>query len=388
MNTGSTVFSQLMELLPLRKFHVCVERYQGNYKVKSFSCLDQFLCMVFAQLTYRESLRDIEACLRSMENRLYHMGFRSVVSRNTLANANNTRPWRIFADFGQELITEARQLYATESFGVDLQNTVYAFDSTTIDLCLSLFPWASYCQKQAGVRVHTLLDFRGEIPAFVTITDARTHDVIMLDAIMFERGAFYVMDRGYIDFTRLFTIHQSSAFFIVRAKTNILIRRLYSQPVNHCTNATCDQIIVLCGKKTPDYYPEKLRRIVAKDIEKGSRVVLFTNNFILDADVIAALYSQRWRIEIFFRWIKQHLRIKKFFGTSENAVKTQIWIAITAYVMVAIARKKLNLQRDLYTILQILSVTAFEKVSLYELFTNFECKNEINDFHNQLMLFE
>lgn len=388
MNIGKTVFSQIMGFLPLYEFRKCVERYQGDYKIKSFSCMDQFLCLAFAQLTFRESLRDIEACLRSMKSKLYHMGIRGQIARNTLSNANNIRDWRIYADFAQILIHKARNLYSNEDFGVELEETVYALDSTTINLCLSIFSWAAYCQEQAGIRMHTLLDLRGSIPSFVEITNAKIHDVEILDMLTPEAGSFYIMDRGYLDFKRLYVFNQSAAFFIVRSKINIQSRRLYSQHVDKTTGLRCDQIVVLTGTDTPQYYPDKIRKIVFYDKERNKRLIWFTNNFKLSAETIAQLYKQRWKIELFFKWIKQHLRIKKFFGTSENAVKTQIWIAISVYVLVAIIKKSLKVEKNLYTILQILSVSAFEKTLLSRLLNdgNYTIKNNPN--YNQLLLFE
>ncbi len=369
MNTGQTIFAQVMDFLPLHEFRKSVERYQGNYKIKNFSCLDQFLSMAFAQLTYRESLRDIETCLRSMKNKLYHMGIRSQVSRNTLSNANNTRDWRIYADFAQVLIHTARDLYLKDDFGVELENTVYALDATTIDLCLSLFPWARFRKTKAGIKLHTLLDLRGSIPTFIEITEALLHDVNILDILVAEPGSFYIMDRAYVDFVRLYSWDQCGAFFVVRAKKNLKFRRLYSRPVNKSTGLRCDQTIVLTNSFKD--YPEKLRRICFFDSENNLFLTFLTNNFLLPALTIAQLYKYRWRIELFFKWIKQHLRIKSFFGTSENAVKTQIWIAIAVYVLVAIVKKRLNIQHSLYMVLQVLSVTAFEKVYIAQILTDF-----------------
>ena len=339
MYAGKLVFAQITEHLPLPVFRQCVERYGGHYKVKSFTCLDQFLCMTFAQLTYRESLRDIEACLRAHQNKLYHMGIRGGVSRNTLANANQVRDWRIYADFAQHLIKIARGLYVNDGFGVDLDNTVYALDSSTIDLCLSLFPWAPFRRTKAAVKMHTLLDLRGNIPTFIHISDGKLHDVNALDLLEFEPGAFYIMDRGYVDFTRLYRFTLASAFFVTRAKSNTKLRRLYSQAVDQSTGLRCDQTVVLTGVKTPLYYPEKLRRIKYYDGTTDQTFVFLTNNFTLPALTIAELYRCRWQVELFFKWIKQHLRIKAFFGTSENAVKSQIWIAVSTYVLVAILKK-------------------------------------------------
>ena len=369
MNTGKTIFAQVMDFLPLKKFRKCVNRYRGNYKLKSFSCFDQFLCMAFAQLTYRESLRDIETCLRSMKNKLYHMGIRSQVSRNTLSNANNTRDWRIYADFAQVLIHTARDLYLNDDFSIDLKNTVYALDATTIDLCLSLFPWARFRKSKAGIKLHTLLDLRGNIPTFIEITEALLHDVNILDILVAEPGSFYVMDRGYLDFARLYSWKLCGAFFIIRAKKNLKFRRLYSRKVDKSTGLRCDQTIVLTTSFKD--YPEKLRRIRFFDSENNLSLTFLTNNFSLPALTIAQLYKCRWQVELFFKWIKQHLRIKSFFGTSENAVKTQIWIAISVYVLVAIIKKRLNLQHSLYTILQVLSVTAFEKVPITQVLRDF-----------------
>jgi len=369
MNTGKTIFAQVMDFLPLNEFHKCVRRYQGNYKLKSFSCLDQFLSMAFAQLTYRESLRDIETCLRSMKGKLYHMGIRSKVSRSTLADANENRDWRIYADFTQVLIHTARDLYLNDDFGVELENTVYALDATTIDLCLSLFPWARFRKTKAGIKLHTLLDLRGSIPTFIEITEALLHDVNILDILVGEPGSRSVMDRGYLDFARLYSWKLCGSFFIVRAKKNLKFRRLYSHPVDRSTGLRCDQTIVLTNSFKD--YPENLRRICFYDSENNLLLTFLTNNFSLPALTIAQLYKCRWKVELFFKWIKQHLRIKSFFGTSENAVKTQVWIAISVYVLVAIVKKRLNIQHSLYTILQVLSVTAFEKVPITQVLTNF-----------------
>ena len=388
MNTGRTVFSQIMDFLPLRDLRKCVKRYRGNYKVQKFSCMDQFLCMAFAQLTYRESLRDIEACLRAMQSKLYHMGIRSRVSKSTLADANENRDWRIYADFAQVLIHIARGLYAKEEFGIELDQTVYALDSTTIDLCLSLFPWAKFRKHKAGIKLHTLLDLRGNIPTFIRITEALIHDVNILDDIIPEAGAFYIMDRGYLDFARLYIFNQCLAFFVTRAKGNFQFRRLYSHPVDKSTGLRCDQTIVLRGFYSLKDYPERLRRIRYVDKETEQNLVFLTNCFTLPAITIAQLYKCRWQVELFFKWIKQHLRIKAFFGTTENAVKTQIWIAISVYVLVAIIKKQLNLKLNLYTILQILSVTLFEKVSILQVLMEAGYKTDDTDFCNQLMLFD
>ena len=388
MNTGRTVFSQIMDSLPLRDFRKCVRRYRGNRKVQNFSCLDQFLCMAFAQLTYRESLRDIEVCLRAMQAKLYHMGIRGRISKSTLADANKNRDWRIYGDFAQVLIHMARELYLEEEFAIELDQTVYALDSTTIDLCLSLFPWARFRRHKAGIKLHTLLDLRGPIPAFICITEALRHDVNILDALLLEAGAFYIMDRGYLDFGRLYTFHQCLAFFVTRAKGTFQFRRLYSHPIDQSTGLRCDQTIVLTGFYASKDYPEKLRRICYRDNETDQRLVFLTNCFTLPAITIAQLYKCRWKVELFFKWIKQHLRIKAFFGTTENAVKTQIWIAISVYVLVAIIKKHLNLGLNLYTILQILSVTLFEKVPILQVLTEADYKTESANSCNQLMLFD
>lgn len=387
MNIGRTVFSQVMEYLPIQEFQKCVTRYHGNYKTRTFSCLDQFLCMAFAQLTYRESLRDIEVCLRSMQNKLYHMGIRGKISHSTLADANNSRDWRIYSDFAQILIHHARDLYLNEDFGVKLKETVYALDSTTIDLCLSLFPWAHFRKHKAAVKLHTLLDLRGPIPSFIEITHGKVHDLNIMDILIPEAGSYYIMDRGYLDFARLYTLHQARAFFIIRAKSNLKCRRLYSKPVNKKTGLRCDQTIVLTIQKSADDYPEKLRLIRFYDSEKNKRFTFLTNNTSLDALTIAQLYKCRWKVELFFKWIKQHLRIKSFFGTSENAVKTQVWIAISVYVLIAIIKKQLNTDMALYTILQILSVTAFEKLLLSQALTQISNDSNETESCNQLLLF-
>jgi transposase len=388
MYTGRTVFSQILDFLPMRDFRQCVARYRGNYKVKNFSCFDQFLCMAFAQLTYRESLRDIEACLRALHGRLYHAGFRGNISRSTLADANENRDWRIYEDFAQILIGIARKLYAEEDFGLELDQTVYALDSTTIDLCLSLFPWAHFRKRKGAVKLHTLLDLRGSIPTLVIITHGKVHDVNILDDIPLQPGAIYVMDRGYLDFARLFMMHQSTAFFVTRAKRNMDFDRLYSRPIDKSTGLQCDQTIVLRGYYSVKDYPEKLRRIRFFDIEKNKRLIFLTNNFTLSAITIAELYRCRWQVELFFKWIKQHLRIKAFYGTSENAVKTQIWIAISIYVLLAIVKKRLKLDQSLYTILQILSVTLFEKMPILQALSQIDYNiPEVVD-RNQLNLFD
>ena len=388
MNFGQTIFSQLMDFITTHEFNQCVKRYNGNYKIKNFTCWEQFLCMAFAQLTYRESLRDIQACLRAANKKLYHMGIRSKVSRNTLAHANQIRDWRIYADFAQVLIKEARKLYINEDFGVQLEQTVYALDSTIIDLCLSLFPWALFRKKKGAVKLHTLIDLRGNIPTVIFITHGKVHDVNILDDLVIEAGAIYVMDRGYLDFERLCTVHQSSAFFITRAKSNFDFKRLYSNPVDKSTGVLCDQIVTLQGFYAKKSYPDKLRRIKYYDADKKKRLVFLTNNFLLPALTIAEVYRCRWQVELFFKWIKQHLRIKAFYGTSENAVKTQIWIAISVYVLVAIIKKRLNLNLSLYTILQILSVSLFEKTPVLQALTSTEYNDHEDDFHKQLILFD
>jgi hypothetical protein len=387
MNTGKTVFSQVMEFLPLYEFRKCVERYHGDYRVRNFSCMDQFLCMAFAQLTYRESLRDIESCLRSMQSKLYHMGIRANISKSTLSDAGETRDWRIYADFAQILIHRARNLYLKEPFGVELDQTVYALDATTIDLCLSLFPWAYFRKNKGAIKLHTLLDLRGSIPSFIEITDGKVHDVNILDILIPEAGSFYIVDRGYLDFARLYLLHQARAFFVIRAKSNLNYRRLYSRPVDKSTGLRCDQTVILTGYQSTQDYPEKLRLVKFFDSENDKRLVFLTNHFLLDALTIAQLYKCRWKIELFFKWIKQHLRIKAFFGTSENAVKTQIWVAISIYVLVAIIKKRLDLKPSLYTILQILSVTIFEKAPIFQVLTETDMINENTENDKQLILF-
>jgi hypothetical protein len=355
MYVGKLVFAQVMEFMPLSAFRRCVAKYQGNWKVKTFTCLDQFLCMAFAQITYRESLRDIEACLRSQSNKLYHMGIRGTVSRSTLADANEQRDWRIYAELAHTLIATARTLYSAEPFIEELDETVYALDSTTIDLCLSLFPWATFRKRKGAVKLHTLLDLRGNIPTFIYISDGKLHDINVLDFLPLEPGAFYVMDRGYVDFERLYTITQAAAFFVTRAKSNLKFRRLYSRQVDRAAGVICDQTIVLSGPVSKKDYTEKLRRIKYNDPQSGKTLVFLTNNFTLPTLTIAQLYRSRWQVELFFKWIKQNLRIKTFYGTSENAVKTQIWIAISVYVLVAIMKKQLRLRESLYTILRFFS---------------------------------
>ena len=388
MNLGRTVFSQLVDFLPTYQFQICVERYQGNRYVKDFSCWDQFLCLAFAQLTYRESLRDIEACLRAQQPKLYHMGFRGRVSRNTLAHANEHRDWRIYADFAQILIGIARDLYRDEPFGVELSETVYALDSTTIDLCLSLFPWGKFRRHKSAVKLHTLLDLRGSIPTNVYVTGGQVHDVNILDELLPEAGAFYLLDRGYVDFARLYVLTQACAFFITRAKKNMQFYRRSSRSVTHSAGLRSDQIILLTGVRTAQRYPDPLRRIHYVDAEKDLRLIFLTNNFLLPALTIAQLYRARWQVELFFRWIKQHLRIKAFYGTSENAVKTQVWVALSVYVLVAIAKKQLGLDLSLYKILQILSVTVFEKTPILEGFSNFSDEFADAEPRIQLSLFD
>ena len=387
MNLGKLVFSQLMAHLPLTTFRRCVARYRGHFKVKSFSCLEHYLCMAFAQLTFRESLRDIEACLRAQSAKLYHMGIRSAVSRSTLADANESRDWRIYCDFAQSLIGIARRLYAEESFGVELKNTVYALDSTTIDLCLSMFPWAPFRSTKAAVKLHTLLDLRGNIPSFIFVSDGKLHDVNILDELLPEAGAFYVMDRGYIDFERLARLHQAGSFFVTRAKSNFQASRRYSATVDRTTGLVCDQTVVLTGFYSRKGFEEPLRRIKFNDPESGKRLVFLTNNFALPAFTITQLYRLRWQVELFFKWIKQHLRIKAFFGTSENAVKSQVWIAVSVYVLVAIVKKRLGISASLYEILQILSLTMFERTPLDQLLTLSAPESETLNSANQLSLF-
>jgi IS4 transposase len=388
MNSGKTIFAQLMDFVPTYEFRKCVDRYNGNHKVISFSCWDQYLSMAFAQLTYRESLRDIQVCLRATQSRLYHLGIRGKISRNTLAHANQTRDWRIYADFAQILIARARILYAADSFGIELDQAVYALDSTTIDLCLALFPWAEFRKRKGAVKLHTLLDLHGNIPSVVIITTGKVHDVNILDQLIIELGAIYIMDRGYLDFARLYKIHRAPAFFVTRTKTNFNRKRLYSQPVDKSTGIQCDQVVVLTGYYAKKDYPEKLRRIRYFDSKNNKILVFLTNNFLLPAITIANLYRCRWQVELFFKWIKQHLRIKAFYGTTENAVKTQIWIAISVYVLVAIVKKTLNLDQSLYTILQILSVTLFEKEPIYQALSNVSYTNQEDQLSNQSNLFD
>jgi hypothetical protein len=387
MNTGHTVFSQIMDLLPHWDFHNCVNRYQGNRKTQTFSCMDQFLCMAFAQLTYRESLRDIEVCLRGNLSKLYHMGIRSRISRSTIADANENRDWRIYADFAKILISIAKELYAKDDFGVNLEVEVYALDSTTIDLCLSLFPWARFRLTKGAIKLHTLLNLRGNIPEFIHISDGKLHDVNILDILIAQPGSFYLMDRGYVDFARLYTIQQASAFFVTRCKRNFQFKRRYSHPVDKSTGLRSDQTIITTGVDTAKDYPIPLRRIRYYDAETGKNLIFITNNFDLPALTIAMLYKARWQVELFFKWIKQHLRIKAFYGTSANAVKTQIWIAVCVYVLVAILKKRLDLDQSLYTILQFVSVSIFEKTPISEAFSREFDKTRKSDCDNQLLLF-
>jgi hypothetical protein len=388
VNLGQTVFSQVVDHLPRYEFLKCVSRYRGDYQQKSFSCWDQFLAMAFAQLTYRESLRDIEACLRSMSGKLYHMGFRSRVARSTLAEANESRDWRIYADFAQVLIGIARPLYARDPIGVDLDQSLYALDSTTIDLCLSLFPWARFRKHKAAVKMHTLLDLHGNIPTFIRVTNGKVHDVNILDEILPEAGAFYVMDRGYVDFERLYVFTLSAAFFVVRTKSNVLLQRRYSHPVDKTTGVRSDHTVILTAIDSAKVYPDPLRRVSYLDVETRKRFKFLTNNFTLSALTIAKIYKCRWQVELFFKWVKQHLRIKAFYGTSENAVKTQIWIAVSVYVLVSIVRKRLGLEASLYQILQILSVTLFEKTPILRALQASDFENDLADSGNQLILFD
>ncbi len=386
MHAGKLVFAQVMEFAPWHTFRRLVAKYRGDFNVRSFSCLDQFLCMAFAQLTYRESLRDIEACLGAQPAKLYHLGIRGNVTRSNLADANETRDWRIHCEFAQALIRIARRLYAEEPLAIELDNTVYALDSTTIDLCLSLFPWASFRDTKAAIKLHTLLDLRGAIPAFIFISDGKLHDVNVLDILPPEPGAFYVMDRGYLDFERLYALHQAGSFFVTRAKSNFKCRRIYSSPVDRRTGLICDQQVELTVFYSHRGYPERLRRIRYKDPETGKTLVFLTNHFGIPAASVCGLYKSRWQVELFFKWIKQHLRIKRFFGISENAVKSQVWIAVATYVLVAIVKKQLNLDLSLHAMLQILSVTPFEKVTLDQLLTDMAPPEESTMNTNQLIL--
>jgi Domain of unknown function (DUF4372)/Transposase DDE domain len=388
MSAGKLVFAQLMGHLPLHTFRRCVARYEGDRKVRRFTCLDQYLCMAFAQLTYRESLRDIEACLRAQRHKLYHMGIGSLPSRSTLADANETRDWRMHADFAQSLISIARKLYAGDGFGVELSQTVYAFDATTIDLCLSVFPWARFQTIKSAIKLHTLLDLRGSIPSFIHITDGKGSDYAALDVLLLEAGSFYIMDRGYIDFARLNRFNLASAFFVIRARANTLFRRLYSHPVDTSSGLICDQTIVLTGKGSAITYPTKLRHVAFRDLETGKRLAVLTNNFALPALSLAQLYRCRWQVELFFKWIKQHLRIKAFYGTSENAVRSQIWIAVSVYVLIAIVKKRLAIKASLYTILQVLSLTPFEKIPMGRALFDDDLQSFRASDDNQLKMFD
>jgi len=389
MNIGKTVLAQIMDFVSKYEFNKCVDKYNGNHKVKTFTCWEQFIVMSFAQLTYRESLRDIEACLQAISDKLYHCGVKSKVAKSTLADANESRDWRIYADFAQKLIIEARGLYKNDNdFKIEIDEIAYALDSTTIDLCLSLFPWAKFRKKKGAVKMHTLLDLRGSIPTFIEITDGKVHDINILDLLLIEPGSVYIMDRAYVDFERLYDMHQAKAYFVTREKHNINFKRLYSRTVDKKKGFKCDQIIVLTGYYTSKKYPDKLRRIKYYDDELGKTLVFLTNNFTYSSEIIAQLYKERWKIELFFKWIKQHLRIKKFYGTNFNAVSTQIWIAVSIYLLVAIIKKRLKLEQELYTILQIFSISLFEKVPLNQLFNNNDYRNIENDNYNQLKLFD
>jgi hypothetical protein len=388
MYLGKTLFAQIMDFLPWKTFHRIVDRYSGDYRTRSLSCAEQFRVMAFAQLTYRESLRDIEVCLAAQAGKLYHMGIGAAVARSTLADANESRDWRIYFELAQRLIIKARALYVDEDFGVELANTVYALDATTIDLCLSMFPWAPFRSTKAAVKLHTLLDLRGSIPTFIHISDGKMHDVNVLDLLLIEAGAFYIMDRGYLDFERLYALDQVGGFFVTRAKQNLDARRLYSAPVDRDTGLICDQTIALNGFYAAKHYPGQLRRIRYRDPETGKNLVFLTNQFALPAPTICALYRCRWQVELFFKWIKQHLRIKRFYGTSENAVRTQIWIAISVYVLVAIIKKQLRLDVSLHALLQILSLTLFEKLPLKQAVARIEPFPNNQTFHSQLNLFE
>jgi hypothetical protein len=388
MYQGRTVFSQVLDFLPRKSFRTCVKRYNGNYRIRSFSCYEQFLCMAFAQLTYRESLRDTVLCLRAMHNKLHNVGIQCKVAKSTLADANEKRDWRIYCDFAQVLINKARKLYAGDDFGLQLDETVYALDASTIDLCRSLFPWARFRSTKSGIKLHTLLDLRGNIPSFVSITDAKTHDVNILDELLPEPGSIYVMDRAYLDFERLHRLHTDLAYFILRAKSNTQLRRLYSAPVDRSTGVICDQTVRLVVEKSANAFPDKLRRVKYLDPETEKRFVFLTNNFTLEPIIIAELYRCRWQVELFFKWIKQHLRIKSFFGISESAVKTQIWIAISVYVLVAIMKKRLQLEQSLYTILQILSIALFENTPILWALTDSHYNNKLASGHIQLNLFD
>jgi len=387
MNAGKTLFAQLMDFLPWSTFNRYVARYGGDKGVRTLTCAEQFRVMAFAQLTYRESLRDIEVSLSAQASKLYHMGFREPIRRSTLADANESRDWRIYADFAARLIIQARALYASEDLGLELSNTVYALDSTTIDLCLSVFPWAHFRTTKAAVKMHTLLDLRGSIPSFIHVSDGKLHDVHALDLLPAEAGAIYVMDRGYVDFARLYRLHLAGAFFVTRAKSNLKAHRVYSSPTDRSTGILCDQTIALDGFYSKRGYPTQLRRVRFNDPETGKTLVFLTNQMTLPAASICALYKSRWQVELFFKWIKQHLRIKQFFGTSENAVKTQIWIAVSVYLLVAIVRKKLSLDVSLYSLLQVLSLTLFEKMPLQQAFQDDGYTSDNCEISNQLNLF-
>jgi hypothetical protein len=388
MNSGKTLFAQLMDFLPWTTFSRIVARYDGNHRTRTLSCAEQFRVMAFAQLTYRESLRDIEVCLSAQAGKLYHMGFREPVRRSTLADANETRDWRIWAEFAQRLIAQARGLYAQEDLGLELDNTVYALDSSTIDLCLSVFPWALFRSTKSAVKMHTLLDLRGNIPSFIHISDGKLHDVNALDLLVFEAGAIYVMDRGYVDFTRLHALHRAGSFFVTRAKSNMDFHRVYSAPTDRVAGIVCDQTIALDGHYAAKDYPDHLRRVRFKDPETTKTLIFLTNQFTFSSPTVCALYKQRWQVELFFKWIKQHLRIKRFYGTSENAVKTQIWIAVSVYVLVAIVKKQLSLDATLYTLLQIFSLTLFEKMPIQQALLGYDYNPETDRHDNQLNLFE
>jgi len=389
MNTGRTILSQILDFVSKYEFDKCVDKYNGNHRVKTFTCWEQFIVMSFAQLTGRESLRDIEACLEAVSAKLYHSGVKSKVKKSTLSDANENRDWRIYAEFAQLLIREARTLYKDDNnFMVEIDEIAYALDSSTIDLCLSLFPWAKFRKKKGAVKMHTQIDLRGSIPTFIEITDGKVHDVNILDLLILEPGAFYIMDRAYLDFERLYHMHQCLTYFVVREKRNFDYRRLYSNEVDKSKGFKCDQTIMLTGFYTSQKYPEKLRRIKYHDISRDKTLVFITNNFVYEAEIIAQLYKERWKVELFFKWIKQHLKIKKFYGTSLNAVFTQIWIAVSIYLLVAIVKKRLNLKQELYTILQILSISIFEKVPINQLFENNNYNSKTTDSCNQLKLFD
>ena len=388
MHEGKFIFSQLMDFIPWRRFQTCVDRYGGDYKIQTYRCAEQFRVMAFAQLTYRHSLREVEACLRAVKPKLYHLGIRSSISHSNLAHANNNRDWRIYADFAQILIQRAKQLYLGDDFGLELDATVYALDSTTIDLCLSLFPWAKFRRAKGAVKLHTLLNLQGDIPEFILISDGKMHDVNVLDHLLPLPGAYYVMDRGCLDFERLYVLHQAKSYFVTRAKRNFNFKRRYSREVDKTTGVRCDQTVILETYYSSQSYPEPLRRIRYYDAERDKRLTFLTNDFSSPATTIAALYKSRWRVELFFKWIKQHLRIKSFYGTSENAVKTQIWIAVSTYLLVAIIKKELVLQLPLYTILQILSLIQFEKTLVFEALSTDFYKIQQPTFYKQLLLFD